>query len=297
MTVVQVVKQSLFALLGMLVSLFISVQNANAEDFRAQATSAQNGRAQDLELSAINSQWQTLLTAHLSQGEKNGLSVNLVDYAAIKQDQRLAQLKKMLEMYPRERLDTQAKKIAYYLNAYNILAVAKVCDHWPLFKLKSLGSFYKPVWTHPVGEVCGEPMTLRKLEHEILRKLGEPRIHFALNCASVSCPDLRHEPYVAERIDEQLEEQTQIFMAQHGKGVVISGNELHLSSIFKWFEDDFESEGGVLAFVTRYLPAPQNQQAAWEVTGYLDYDWSVNDHLSGSEISKIKRGSGGTWFN
>lgn len=248
----------------------------------------------DDRLSALNTLYQQVLDTHVSSGNKNGLPANMVDYSAIKADPRLAQLKGMLEAYPKEQLDTQAKKIAFYLNAYNILAIAKVCDHWPLFKLKSMGTFYKPVWTHQVGEVCGEKMTLRKLEHEVLRKLGEPRIHFALNCASMSCPDLRNEPYVAEKLESQLEEQTRIFLSQSGKGLLIEGDRLLLSSIFEWFEEDFSDEGGVLAFVQPYLPTTDK---AWKISGYLEYDWSVNDHLSGSERTKIKRSSGSTWFN
>ena len=249
--------------------------------------------AQDPELEEINALYQALLTDYVQPGEKNGLVANMVDYAAIKEDERLASLRNKIQVYPRERLDSQKRRIAFYLNAYNILAIEKVTQHWPLFKLKSLGNYFKPVWTHPVGKVCGEEMTLRKLEHGILRQLDEPRIHFALNCASMSCPDLRMEPYVAERLEQQLSEQTRQFLGQEGKGASIRDNKVKLSSIFKWFEEDFDSVGGLKVFVQSYLDLDRKD---WEIDGFLDYDWSVNDHLNGAERNKIKR-QGETWFN
>jgi len=247
----------------------------------------------DSELTEFNALYQTFLNDHVKPGKKNGLSANMVDYAGVKKDARLGRLLSQLNAYPKERLDSTSKTIAFYLNAYNILAIDKVAKHWPLFKLKSLGSYFKPVWAHPAGEVCGEPVTLRSLEHEILRKQGEPRIHFALNCASMSCPDLRLEPYMAEKLEAQLQDQTRIFFSQN-KGVVVSVEKLRLSKIFYWFEEDFEEDGGVLAFVTDYLPAVEKN---WKIEGYLDYDWAVNDELSGAELMRIKRGGSNTWFN
>jgi len=247
----------------------------------------------DQELQAINASYKALLDAYVMPGNKNDRPANMVDYDAVRNDPRLPQLQALLKDYPKARLDTREKKIAFYLNAYNILAIAKVTQHWPIERLKSLGTYFKPVWTHPVGEVCGDEMTLRILEHDILRKLNEPRIHFALNCASMSCPDLRAEPYVVEKLEQQLQEQTQIFLTQDGKGLKIEGNQIKLSSIFDWFEEDFADHGGVMGFIRPYLP----ERDDWEIAGYLYYDWSVNDHLSGSELMKIKRNRGNTWFN
>jgi len=243
--------------------------------------------AQDDALLMINGSYQSLLDDYGSSGEKNNLSANMIDYSRIKNDDRLLKLTHHIQNYPKERLNSQAKKLAFYLNAYNILSIAMVAKHWPITKLKSLGTLLKPVWTHSVGAVCGEQMTLRKLEHEILGKLGNPKIHFALNCASMSCPDLRLEPYLAESIEEQLENQTTIFMSQKGKGVFIKGEgKVKLSPIFDWFSEDFDVVGGVNEFVQPYLP---EQGRPWEIVGYLNYDWSVNWHLTRSEKLKINR--------
>lgn len=247
----------------------------------------------DAELMRIHQLYEQLLEAHVYTGEKNNKALNLVDYAALRRDERLPQVLQLVKSYPLERLDSPHKKMAFYLNAYNLLAMHKVTEHWPLQKLKSLGSFYRPVWTHYAGQVCGEKMTLRQLEHGILRKLGEPRIHFALNCASVSCPDLRTEPYVADRLEAQLEDQTRVFLSQANKGMEIQGRRLTLSPLFDWFAEDFAPSGDVLAFLKPYLPANQGE---WKIVGYFEYDWEINDHLTTYELNRIKRRRD-TWFN
>ena len=247
---------------------------------------------EDLELAEINLTYQKLLDDYARVGEKHSLAANLINFASIRKDPRLVQLTFNIQNYPKLRLDTKQKNLAFYLNAYNILSIAKVAKHWPIKKLKSLGTFLKPVWTHDVGAVCGEQMTLRKLEHEVLRKLGEPRIHFALNCASMSCPDIRLEPYLAEAIDQQLADQVKIFMSQKGKGMLIKGDgKVKLSPIFKWFAEDFDSVGGVGAFILPYLPKRglPTGDTPWEIVGYLNYDWSVNAHLNSAEKKKINR--------
>ena len=250
--------------------------------------------AQDIALSELNTLYQVLLNDYVSPGEKNGLTANMVNYAEIRHDDRLNDLMTRLQHYPLENLDSKAKKTAFYLNAYNILSITKVADNWPLKKLKSLGSFFKPVWTHPAGKVCGEKMTLRILERDILRQLNEPRIHFALNCASMSCPNLRLEPYDADILGFQLEDQLNTFMQQEGKGMQVVGDgQVKLSKIFAWFDEDFEPLGGVSKLIQAYLPPSEKP---WEIMGYLGYDWDVTGHLSGSEKRKVKGGRSATIF-
>lgn len=246
-------------------------------------------------LSEFNQLYQEFLNDHLEPGSKAGLPANLIDYPSVKEDPRITELIDSLEHYPKDRLVSNEQKIAFYLNAYNILAIDKVAKNWPLFRLRSLGNFIKPVWTHPVPDVCGEKMTLRKLEHEILRKLGDPRIHFALNCASMSCPDLRAEPYEASKIEQQLEEQTKKFLAQQGKGYEIVGDaEIKLSPLFDWFEADFKSVGGESYYVNKYLP---KSDKPWKIVGYLEYNWDVNCHLSASDKRRLTKKRRNTWFD
>jgi len=250
--------------------------------------------AQDEQLIQLNALYQALLDDYVAPAHKNGLSANMVNFAEIRKDERLNDLMTLLQDYPRKKLDTKAKQVAFYLNAYNILSITKVADNWPLRRLKSLGNFFKPVWTHPAGKVCGEKMTLRILERDILRKLDEPRIHFALNCASMSCPNLRLEPYEEGTLDEQLEDQLRKFMQQDGKGMLIKKQgQVKLSKIFEWFADDFEMMGGVEKLIQSYLP---ESDKPWEIVGYLNYDWDVTGHLTSAEKRKIKRRRNSTIF-
>jgi len=250
--------------------------------------------AQDSQLTQLNALYQSLLDDYVAPGHKNDLPANMVNFAEIRKDKRLNDLMTLLQDYPRKKLDTQAKQVAFYLNAYNILSITKVADNWPLKRLKSLGNFFKPVWTHSAGKVCGKKMTLRILERDILRKLDEPRIHFALNCASMSCPNLRLEPYQADILDQQLEDQIQKFMQQDGKGMLVKKQgQVKLSKIFEWFSDDFESVGGVETLIQAYLP---ESSKSWEIVGYLNYDWDVTGHLTSAEKRKIKHRRNSTIF-
>ena len=106
-----------------------------------------------------------------------------------------------------------------------------------------------------MGVVAGKKRTLNEIEHEILRKMGEPRIHVAIVCASVSCPDLRAEAYTVEKLDSQLDDQLTLFLANPKKGLHIDKKGyLYMSSIFKWFAEDFETKGGVRKFLAPYAP-------------------------------------------
>jgi hypothetical protein len=131
------------------------------------------------------------------------------------------------------------------------------------------------------GEIGGRGYSLHQIEHEILRPMGEPRIHAAIVCASLSCPPLRREPYRAALLDAQLNDNVGRWLADPRKGARIDGSarSLFLSPILDWFADDFGDE--VLPFVAAHLPA---EEASWiQVHAgvlrirYLDYDWRLND--------------------
>jgi hypothetical protein len=215
--------------------------------------------------------YQTLLK-HVKPGSKNNVSLMLVDYSAIKNNGSLDKAYRDLAAFKLERLTSREEKLAFYINAYNILAMKIVADHWPTESIKDIGNLFSPVWDKPAGELGGKTVTLGEVEHSILRPMGEPRIHLAIVCASVSCPDLRDEPYLAAGLDEQLAEQTRRFLNNTGKGLRVEENTIHVSKIFDWFEDDFKSQGGISAFIKRYktgLPELILKTS-------LPYDWAVN---------------------
>lgn len=200
------------------------------------------------------------------------------------------------------------EKIAFWINAYNGLTLKLIVDHYPIES-----SFFRSIvfpnnsimqipgrWTKVTFEVMGEPMTLDTIEHKVLRvQFDEPRIHMALVCAALSCPELRNEPFVADRLEEQLDGQTREFLANEDKfridrekGVV------YLSAIFDWFTKDFvgrygtgdpagrrsEETQAVINFVGRYV---SEADAAYLASGdyrvkHLDYDWTLNEQPDSS---------------
>jgi len=152
----------------------------------------------------------------------------------------------------------------------------------PAHSIRDLGSLLFPVWKDPAGSVDGKTFTLHQIEHEILRPLGDPRIHAAIVCASTSCPSLLREPWRPELLEAQFERALRAWLADPNKGVAIdrAARSVHLSSIFRWFEEDFDSAGGPLRFVARYLPEADaswiDANAGSVEVGYLEYDWSLN---------------------
>lgn len=217
------------------------------------------------------SRYQTVLN-EVTPGVKNGVSLMQVDYQTIKMDGSLDRAYQELSDFKLDRLSSRNEKLAFYINAYNILALKKVLDHWPIDSIKDLGSFFSPVWNKPAGALNGETVSLGQIEHKILRPMGEPRIHLAIVCASVSCPDLRSEPYTAERLNAQLDDQTRQFLNNSGKGLKIEKKLIRVSKIFDWFEDDFVASGGVSAFIHRY----RTGLPAFNVKANIPYDWATN---------------------
>lgn len=184
----------------------------------------------------------------------------------------------------------RAQTLALWINAYNAATLRLILDHRAqdpeLASIKDIPRGRR--WLARRWTVAGRRVSLDAIEHEILRPLGEPRIHMAINCASHSCPDLAGEAYHAPRLDAQLDAATRRFLADRSKGartVVDEGffgtdHELHVSALFDWFEEDFEAGGGVVAFVRRYGPADtvafiERHRDDLDLE-HLDYDWSLN---------------------
>ncbi len=190
----------------------------------------------------------------------------------MRQDPAFPQVVGQLAAFPVKSLKTREEKLAFYINAYNILAIKTVLDHWPVESIKDAGNLVRPVWKRVAGELGGKPVRLDNIEAG-LRKLGEPRIHMAIVCASKSCPDLRHEPYVAARLDGQLADAAATFLNNTGKGLRLENGTIRVSKIFDWFGSDFQAAGGVAAFLARYHPA---LPADAKIEADLPYDWSLN---------------------
>lgn len=205
-----------------------------------------------------------------------------VDYPALAASADWKRLVAGLADSDLEALRTREQEIAFWANAYNVLAMDLVARNWPVESIRDIGSLLRPVWKRPAGVVGGSERTLDEIEHEIIRPLGDPRTHAVVICASTSCPALPREPLRAETIDAQLDEATRAWLADPQKGMAIdrTANAIRLSRILDWFAEDFAASGGVVAFATRY--APESERVWLREHGddarlaYFEYDWRVN---------------------
>ncbi len=202
-----------------------------------------------------------------------------VNYHGFKADEKL--LDDYLAVLSATDANALSKKeqFAFYINAYNAFTIKLILTRYPeINSIKELGGFFSNPWQIKFISLQGRTVTLDYIEHDILRpRFKDPRVHFAINCASRSCPKLRSEPYVGILLDDQLDEQAGAFI-NDPKNNTIKGNTLFLSKIFKWFKEDFG--GNPMAFIKQYAEGPlkaafRNQEADITVQ-YLKYDWSLN---------------------
>lgn len=220
-----------------------------------------------------------LLKKHVKKG--------LVDYAGLQADRAAlgAYLKTLAKADPGEM--ARNAKMAFYINAYNACTLEGVlatlpADRatWAAYSVTKVPGFWKKT-TYVVG---GQPLTLDTIEHKILRpRFEDPRIHFAVNCASAGCPVLRAEAFFPDRLSKQLDEQARLFVNDTTRNQIDPARrELRLSKIFEWFKGDFTQHTGTLqAFVGRYVSDPKLAEAlgkpGWTVK-HLEYGWSLNLH-------------------
>lgn len=231
---------------------------------------------------AAGEAYRELLSRFVRPGRIDGVALNVVDYAGLRADPVYAKALDELAASDPEAEATEAGRFAAWINAYNLLAIRTVAEHWPVAGIRDVGSFLWPVWKRPAGVVGGRTMSLDDIEHGILRpRFADPRVHFAVVCASVSCPDLGVEPYDGARLSAQLDAAARAFLSNTDKGLRVDqdARTLAVSSIFRWFGDDFAKSGGVVAFV-RAKAAPEVAARLGGFAdgdiGWIDYDWSVN---------------------
>jgi hypothetical protein len=175
-------------------------------------------------------------------------------------------------------------RLALLINLYNAQTLRLILDHYPIASIQKIGWLPGAAWRMKCVRWGGTTISLDELEHGILRKeYQEPRIHFALVCAAKGCPPLRDEPFVADRLDEQLQDQGRRFLSEPSKNRLESSTHtLWLSPIFQWFAEDFTTGGGsIVAFVQPMLPESVQKQLAIEPkVRFTEYDWSLNDQAN-----------------
>jgi hypothetical protein len=191
----------------------------------------------------------------------------------------------------------RARQMALLINAYNAFTVELILTRYPGLKsIKDLGSLLQSPWKPKWIPLLGGKVSLDDIEHEMLRKRGrydDPRVHFAVNCASIGCPALREEAFVADRLDAQLDEQALRFLSDRTRNrYEPSRGRLEVSKIFDWFGEDFRlGHRGIAslpAFLARYAEqladAPADRDRIREMRveiAFLDYDWRLNDARPG----------------
>lgn len=234
--------------------------------------------------------WTALLKRHVVLAD--GAKASRVDYAGLARDRPAlkAYLETVSAVPPAEYAAwPRGERLAFLINAYNAYTIEKVLTRYP--DLKSIRDFGR-VFGNPFKDkfftLLGKAMSLDGIEHDTIRVPGafdDPRIHFAVNCASVGCPMLREEAFVADRLDRQLEEQTTRFLSDRSRNRWRDGA-LEVSRIFDWYGDDFRGKAGgeIAPFFARYATlladAPDDQRALREGRAkvrFLEYDWTLND--------------------
>ena len=238
--------------------------------------------------------WGALLKGHV-QVAQDGHS-SRVDYRGLANERKklTAYLLELSAVAPGEyRGWTRAQQLAFLINAYNAYTVELVLTRYPELKsIKDLGSLFSSPWKKKFFTLLGSGRSLDDIEHGLIRAPGafdEPRIHFALNCASIGCPMLRDEAFTADRVDAQLEDGVRRFLGDRSRNRhEPSSGRLALSPIFDWYKADFEKgHRGIRStrqFVAPYADLLADSAAdraavrtAQAALRYLDYDWNLND--------------------
>jgi hypothetical protein len=221
-----------------------------------------------------HTQLDRLLKTHVKGG--------LVDYPSLKKEIAALDeyLKTIAEVEPRDH--PRDEVLAMYINAYNAATLRLILDYFPGIKsIKDIPSTKR--WKSTRWRVAGRMVSLDDLEHNILRaEFDEPRIHFAVVCASIGCPILRNEAFDGKRIDSQLDEQVRLAHkdARYFQWDA-STRTMRLTQVYKWFKGDFERGTSTLpAFIAKHTPpeiaAQINEHATSLIIAYLDWDWSLN---------------------
>ncbi len=233
--------------------------------------------------------WDGLVKRHVRWLPDNKQS--RVDYAALKAD--TAELKRALDglsALPKAEFDGWSKpqQMAFLINAYNAFTVELVLTRFPDLKsIRDLGSVVRSPWKRKFFRLLGEQRTLDWIEHEQLRpNYAEPRLHFALTCASIGCPALRDEAFSAAKLETQLEDAMLRFLGDRTRNRV-RGGRLEVSLIFKWYKEDFEKghngflkvEDVFAKYAAQLSDDPSDRAkllARTLAVNHLDYDWSLN---------------------
>ena len=243
-----------------------------------------------------HSLWDKLLQKHVSVGGTVGpiTDVHVVDYAGLSVDPDFDKYLSLLEAAQPNTLSPR-EQLAFWMNAYNAFCIRLIVQHekdttntTPLTSINQLSSSSDgPVWDKIAGTIHAQPISLNHIEHERLRKVwNEPSLHGCIVCASASCPNLRREAFVADRLEGQMKDQMINWMSNPTKGIVVpkqstwwKGPQILLSRIFLWFADDFGGWKGTQEWLPQYLEGNEAQKLVAHgkvALRFFEYDWTIN---------------------
>lgn len=213
--------------------------------------------------SISHKQWNDLLQKHVS-------SKGNVDYKGFKKDQVALQsyLNVLAKNVPEKSWSRQAV-LAYWINAYNAYTVKLIVDNYPVKSIKDINN----PWDKEFFTLENKKYSLGEIEHKILRKMNEPRIHFAINCASFSCPNLLDEAYTEANLEKQLVAVSKSFVNDKTKNT-ITADSVEISKIFDWFSSDFKTNGTVIDYLNKYSSVKIDKNAKVK---YTEYNWELNE--------------------
>lgn len=235
----------------------------------------------DQTMKVDNTAWKQILARYISTTTDG---VNLFAYAKVSATDR-----KQLKAYLADLQNTKVRdlsrdeQMAFWINLYNAQTIDVVLDHYPVRSIKDIslggGFFSSGPWKKQVMAVEGQKLSLDNVEHDILRKVWrDPRVHYAVNCASLSCPNLAAKPFTAKELDSMLDEGARAYV-NHPRGVGFRDGRLILSQIFSWYRSDFgRTDAEIVEHISKYA-SPDLQKklkGTGRIDGY-DYDWSLNE--------------------
>ncbi len=226
-----------------------------------------------------HSDWGRLLKTYV---DDDGM-VNYRDWGASPADrQRLEQYLAQLSTGETTSRTSSDARLAFWINAYNAVTIHGILREYPTSSIRNHTATVigYNIWKHLQLYVDSEPYSLNHIEHELLRKMDDPRIHFAIVCASVSCPRLLNEAYTPDRVQKQLESNARDFFGRR-RNFQHQSRQMQLSSILQWFRIDFGgSQAERLQQIAKWLPSDQAQEAARSgrvKVHYMDYNWNLNE--------------------
>jgi len=224
-----------------------------------------------------NRVWNNILSTYLSRTEDN---VILFDYEAVTNADKMAlktYINSLADLDPTRLNEKEA--FAYWANLYNALTIDVVLDHYPVKSILRITSGLRPgPWKRKLVTVNNERLSLDNIEHDILRAhFKDPRVHYAVNCASNGCPNLAETAFTGANLEEMLDTGARDYI-NHARGVSIDGTRVTASSIYKWFQEDFgDSKKDVIAHLKQYAePELKAQLDTITTIKNYEYDWSLN---------------------